>query len=239
MYWHRYRPLPTISVIHSSGCSVRRELGNRACALDWPGSVAKLVSVSAVRLAGPSGFAESGVSGYYPSHTPQTPALVSRELGDSRRALACPGGAMCLAGPSRSLQVARRAALTPCHQAGSECVVRYGGRWSALRDSGGLRPGRIQRPASRNPERGFGGETQRPVPAVAPPLAGASVAPPPIFLPRRRAPCAATGFREHHERPVTSGRCAQLSTLASPDGGGRDLRTTATGSERRVEQRRR
>lgn len=93
----------------------------------------KLVSVSAARLAGPNGFAELGVSGYYPSHTPQTPALVSRELGDSRRALTCPGVAMCLAGPSRSLQVARRAALTPCHEAGSECVVRYGGRWSALK----------------------------------------------------------------------------------------------------------
>jgi hypothetical protein len=131
----------------------------------------KLVSVSAARLARPNGFAESSVSGYYPSHTPQTPALVSRELGDSRRALTCPGVAMCLAGPSRSLQVARRAALTPCREAGSECVVRYGGRWSALRDSGGLRPSRIQRPASRNPKRGFGGEIQRPVPAVAPPLA--------------------------------------------------------------------
>src|SRR3977135_2783539 len=88
----------------------------------------KLVSVSAARLARPNGFAESSVSGYYPSHTPQTPALVSRELGDSRRALTCPGVAMCLAGPSRSLQVARRAALTPCREAGSECVVRYGGR---------------------------------------------------------------------------------------------------------------
>ena len=131
----------------------------------------KLVSVSAVRLAGPNGFAELGVSGYYPSHTPQTPALVSRELGDSRRAPTCPGVAMCLAGPSRSLQVARRAALPPCHEAGSECVVRYGGRWSALRDSGGLRPSRTQRPARRNPKRGFGGEIQRPVPAVAPPLA--------------------------------------------------------------------
>jgi AAA domain-containing protein len=52
----------------------------------------KLVSVSAVRLARPNGFAESSVSGYYPSHTPQTPALVSRELGDSRRALTLSGG---------------------------------------------------------------------------------------------------------------------------------------------------
>jgi hypothetical protein len=49
-------------------------------------------------------------------HTPRTPALVSRELGDSRRALACPGVVMCLAGPSRSSEVARRAGVTPCHE---------------------------------------------------------------------------------------------------------------------------
>jgi hypothetical protein len=56
------------------------------------------------------------VSGYYLWHTPRTPALVSRELGDSRRALACPGVVMCLAGPSRSSEVARRAGVTPCHE---------------------------------------------------------------------------------------------------------------------------
>ncbi len=65
---------------------------------------------------GPNGFAESDVSGYYLWHTPRTPALVSRELGDSRRALACPGVVMCLAGPSRSSEVAGRAGVTPCHE---------------------------------------------------------------------------------------------------------------------------
>jgi hypothetical protein len=239
VYWHRYRPLPTISVVHSWGCSVRRELGNRACTLDWPGSMASSCPCLPCVLLRQVGLLSRGISGYYPSHTPQTPALVSRELGDSRRALACPGVAMCLAGPSRSLQVVRRAALTSCHQAGSECVVRYGGRWSALRDSGGLRPGRIQRPVSRtrsgDSAEEYSGRSRR----WHHPWRGASVAPPPIFSPRRRAPCAATGLREHQERTVTSGRCAQLSTLASPDGGGRDLRTTAAGSERRVEQRRR
>jgi hypothetical protein len=51
------------------------------------------------------------------------------------------------------------------------------------------------------------------------PWRGASVAPPPTFPPRRQAPTAATGFCEHHDRTVKSGRCARLSTLSNPPAG--------------------
>jgi hypothetical protein len=46
------------------------------------------------------------MAGYYPSHTPRTPA--PRELGDCRRALAVRGYVMRRAGSSRSWEVARR-----------------------------------------------------------------------------------------------------------------------------------
>jgi hypothetical protein len=131
---------------------------------------------------GPNGFAESDVSGYYLWHTPRTPALVSRELGDSRRALACPGVVMCFAGPSRSSEVARRAGIIPCHEADPERAVRSGGRWwSGLTNSGGLRPGRIQRPAAGTRSGGSGEEYSGRSRRWHHPWRGASVAPPPTF----------------------------------------------------------
>jgi hypothetical protein len=163
----------------------------------------KLVSVSAARLAGPNGFAELGVSGYYPSHTPQTPALVSRELGTSRRALTCPGVAVCLARPSRSL---RRAAFTMSRSLLRVCRSVWRAVECPLKTPVGYGlAGSSGRPAgtrSGDSAEEYSGRSRR----WHHPWRGASVAPPPIFSPRRRAPCAATGFREHHERTATSGR---------------------------------
>lgn len=131
-----------------SRCSVPRELGNpHLTRVDSPGSVAGFLLRVCGHLDGPNGFAESDVSGYYPWHTPRTPALVSRELGDSRRAPACPGVVMRIAGLWRSCDVARRAGVTPCHEAGPERAVGYGGHWwGGLTNAGGLWPGRIRQP---------------------------------------------------------------------------------------------
>jgi hypothetical protein len=113
------------------------------------------------------------------------------------------GVVMCLVRSSRSFEVARRAGITPCHEADPERAVRYGGHWwSGLTNSGGLWPGRIQRPAARTRSGGSGEEYSGRSRRWHHPRRGASVAPPPIFSLRRRAPAAATGFGEHNDHTV-------------------------------------
>jgi hypothetical protein len=194
-----------------------------ACRLDldsWQGPPWRLWAPD-----GPNGFAESDVSGYYQWHTPRTPALVSRELGDSRRASACPGVVMCLAGPSRSSEVARRAGVTPCHEADPE---RAGGRWwSGLTNSGGLRPGRIQRPAAGTRSGGSGEEYSGRSRRWHHPWRGASVAPPPTFPLRDRRPPLPQVSANTTTAQSSLALCS-ASTLSNPVGAelvihGRDL----------------
>lgn len=105
----------------------------------------------------------------------------------------------------------------PCHEAGPERAVRYGGHWwRGLTNSGGLRPGRIQRPAAGTRSGGSGEEYSGRSRRWHHPWRGASVAPPPTFPLGDRRPPLPQVSAEHHDRTVKSGRCARLPTLSNP-----------------------
>jgi hypothetical protein len=154
---------------------------------------------------GPNGFAESDVSGYCLWHTPRTPALVSRELGDSRRALACPGVVMRLAGLSRSSEVARRAGVTQCHEAGLSVpsgMAGIGGVVSqtpvgcGLAGSSGWQPEPGAGARGRSTAAGPGGGTT---------LGEGHGWRHRLYPPSATGARAAAGFREHNDRKSSLG----------------------------------
>ncbi len=124
--------------------------------IDLPGPVSDLLLRACAHLNQPHGFTESMRPGYYPLHTPQTPA--SREPGDSRRAPAVRGWSCRIPGPSRRLR-SRVARVSPrCHQAGPERSAQRGGHsWVGLHELRWATARPDPAAGSQNPERGFGG----------------------------------------------------------------------------------
>lgn len=155
------------------------------------------------------------MSGYYLWHTPRTPALVSRELGDSRRALACPGVVMRLAGLSRSSEVARRAGVTQCHEAGLSVpsgMAGIGGVVSqtpvgcGLAGSSGWQPEPGAGARGRSTAAGPGGGTT---------LGEGHGWRHRLYPPSATGARAAAGFREHNDRKSSLGAALGFHAIQS------------------------